>query len=149
VRPDRSCRIYKLFLSSTSSDLADYREAVHRALDGLPGFQLIKMADFQLIKMADFGARDFSAKDLCARLAGDSDLFVGLMAPQPPHRASAAASFASTASRNCSVVSHGWSGPIRSARSLVIWPPSTVSTQARSRAWAKSATAGVPSILAR
>jgi Domain of unknown function (DUF4062) len=104
--------MYKLFLNSTSRDLADYRESVHRALDGLPGFQLIKIEDF--------GARDFSAKDLCARLAGDADLFVGLMAPRPPHRASAAASFASTASRNCSVVSHGWSGPIRSARSLVI-----------------------------
>jgi Domain of unknown function (DUF4062) len=63
--------MYKVFLSSTSRDLADYREAVHRALDGLPGFQLIKMEDF--------GARDASAKDLCTRLVRDSDLFVGLM----------------------------------------------------------------------
>ena len=63
--------MYKVFLSSTSRDLADYREAVHRAIDGLPGFQLIKMEDF--------GARDANAKDLCARLVRESDLFVGLM----------------------------------------------------------------------
>ena len=63
--------MYKVFLSSTSRDLADYREAVHRAIDGLPGFQLIKMEDF--------GARDANAKDLCARLVQESDLFVGLM----------------------------------------------------------------------
>jgi hypothetical protein len=63
--------MYKVFLSSTSRDLADYREAVHRAIDGLPGFQLIKMEDF--------GARDANAKELCARLVRESDLLVGLM----------------------------------------------------------------------
>jgi HAMP domain-containing protein len=61
---------YRVFLSSTSRDLAEYREAVHRAIDGLPGFQLVKMEDF--------GARDTSAKDLCARVVRDCDLFVGL-----------------------------------------------------------------------
>jgi hypothetical protein len=63
--------MYKVFLSSTSRDLADYREAVHRAIDGLPGFQLVKMEDF--------GARDANAKDLCARLVRECDLLVGLM----------------------------------------------------------------------
>jgi len=63
--------MYKVFLSSTSKDLAEYREAVHRAIDGL--------GLFQLIKMEDFGARDASAKDLCARLVRECDLFVGLM----------------------------------------------------------------------
>src|SRR5262245_17859737 len=62
---------YGVFLSSTSRDLTAYREAVHRAIDGLPGFQLVKMEDF--------GARDTSAKDLCARLVQECDLFVGLM----------------------------------------------------------------------
>ena len=63
--------MYKVFLSSTSRDLADYREAVHRAIDGLPGFQLVKMEDF--------GARDAKAKDLCDRLVRECDLLVGLM----------------------------------------------------------------------
>ena len=55
----------------------------------------------------------------------------------------------SSASRNCSVVCQGWSGPIRSARSLVIWPPSTVSMQTFSRVAAKASTSGVPSSLPR
>ncbi len=38
--------MYKVFLSSTSRDLEAYREAVHRAIDGLPGFSLVKMEDF-------------------------------------------------------------------------------------------------------
>jgi Domain of unknown function (DUF4062) len=63
--------MYKVFLSSTSRDLADYREAVHRAIDGLPGFQLVKMEDF--------GARDANAKDLCAWLVRECDVLVGLM----------------------------------------------------------------------
>lgn len=63
--------MYKVFLSSTSRDLKSYREAVHRALDGMPGFALVKMEDF--------GARDANAKDLCARLVRESDVLVGLM----------------------------------------------------------------------
>ena len=63
--------MYKVFLSSTSRDLADYREAVHRAIDGLPGLSLVKMEDF--------AARDSSAKDLCARMVRECDLLVGLM----------------------------------------------------------------------
>ena len=61
----------KVFLSSTSRDLETYREAVHRAIDGLPGFSLVKMEDF--------GARAASAKELCAGLVRECDLFVGLM----------------------------------------------------------------------
>jgi Domain of unknown function (DUF4062) len=63
--------MYKVFLSSTSRDLEAYREADHRALDGMPGFQLVKMEDF--------GARDANAKDLCVRLVRKCDLLVGLM----------------------------------------------------------------------
>lgn len=62
---------YRVFLSSTSRDLVEYREAVHRAIDGLPGFQLVKMEDF--------GARNASPKDLCAGLVRDCDLFVGVI----------------------------------------------------------------------
>jgi uncharacterized protein DUF4062 len=64
--------MYKIFLSSTSRDLEAYREAVHRVIDGLPGFTLVKMEDF--------GARDASAKGLCERLVGECDLLVGLWA---------------------------------------------------------------------
>ena len=67
----RSATTYRVFLSSTSRDLEAYREAVHRAIDGLPGFELVKMEDF--------GARDASAKDLCARLVRECDVFVGLL----------------------------------------------------------------------
>ncbi len=63
--------MYKVFLSSTSRDLEAYREAVHRAIDGLPGFTLVKMEDF--------GAQDANAKDLCARLVRECHLLVGLM----------------------------------------------------------------------
>jgi hypothetical protein len=63
--------MYRVFMSSTSRDLAEYREAVHRAIDGLPGFLLVKMEDF--------GARDMSAKDLCSRRVRECDLFVGLL----------------------------------------------------------------------
>ena len=33
---------YRVFLSSTSKDLAAYREAVHRAIDALDGFEPIR-----------------------------------------------------------------------------------------------------------
>ena len=49
---------------------------------------------------------------------------------------------ASRAARNSSVVSHGSSGPISSARSLVICPHSTVSTQTCSSVSAKPTTSG-------
>jgi WD40 repeat protein len=63
--------MYKVFLSSTSRDLTAYREAVHRAIDRLDGFILVKMEDF--------GARDETARDLCARLVGESQVLVGLL----------------------------------------------------------------------
>ena len=63
--------MHKVFLSSTSEDLAGYRDAVHRAIDGLPGFQLVRMEDF--------GGRDATPKDLCRRLVRECELFVGLI----------------------------------------------------------------------
>jgi hypothetical protein len=41
MRPDRRCRVYKAFLSSTIKNLADYREAVRRAV-ARRGFQPVK-----------------------------------------------------------------------------------------------------------
>src|SRR5205085_108745 len=57
--------------------------------------------------------------------------------------------FASMASRNCSVVSHGALASIRIARSLVILPDSTVSTQTFSSASANFTTSGVLSNVPR
>ena len=54
----------KVFLSSTSRDLKAYREAVHRAIDGLPGFALVKMEDF--------GARAASAKEVAPGWSGSA-----------------------------------------------------------------------------
>jgi hypothetical protein len=63
--------MYKVFLSSTSRDLADYREAV---LD-----VIAKLDDFQTIAMENFGARDASAIDFDAEKIGQSDLLIGLL----------------------------------------------------------------------
>jgi tetratricopeptide (TPR) repeat protein len=57
---------YRVFLSSTSKDLAVHREAVHRAIDALDGFDPIRMESF--------GARDTDARKL-----GEADLLLGLL----------------------------------------------------------------------
>src|SRR3954447_8099362 len=57
--------------------------------------------------------------------------------------------FSSSAFMNSSVDSHGASLAMSSARSLVIWPPSTVSTQTCSSVSANCVTAGVPSRMPR
>jgi len=69
--------------------------------------------------------------------------------PAPVQRLSLARRPTSSASRNASVVSHGCFASIRIARSLVIWPDSTVSTQTFSSASANATTSGVPSNLPR
>ncbi len=63
--------MYKVFLSSTSRDLTAYREAVHRAIDQLDGFDLVKKEDF--------GARNDTPRGLCARRVGESQVLVGLL----------------------------------------------------------------------
>src|SRR6185295_17367772 len=65
------------------------------------------------------------------------------------HSAIALSRLWTIASKNCSVVIHACSGPTRIARSLVICPPSTVSTHTRSSVSAKRTTSGVPSNLPR
>jgi hypothetical protein len=62
---------YKVFLSSTSKDLAAYRQAVHGAIDALDGFELIHMEGF--------GARDTDARGIDEQKLREADLLVGLM----------------------------------------------------------------------
>ena len=62
---------YQVFLSSTSKDLAAYREAVHRGIDGLDGFDPIRMESF--------GARDTDARGIDEQKLREADLLVGLM----------------------------------------------------------------------
>src|SRR6476469_209294 len=67
--------------------------------------------------------------------------------PPPPQAAIPSSAIAASrlwtiASKNCSVVSQGCSGPTRMARSFVIWPPSTVSMQTRSSVSANRTTSG-------
>ncbi len=63
--------IKTVFLSSTGRDLADYREAAFRAIDGLD--------DYKCIRMESYGAVDDAPVDLDLRKIEGCDLFVGLM----------------------------------------------------------------------
>ncbi|ADE15441.1 conserved hypothetical protein [Nitrosococcus halophilus Nc 4] len=49
--------MWKVFLSSTARDLADYRQAVYEAIHRLDGFHCVRMEDF--------GARDTVADTFC------------------------------------------------------------------------------------
>ena len=62
---------YRVFLSSTSKDLAAYRKAVHRAIDALDGFEPIRMESF--------GAGDTDATGIDEQKLREADLLVGLM----------------------------------------------------------------------
>ena len=62
---------HKVILSSTSKDLAAYREAVLDAVAKLDGFVSIAMENF--------GARAAAAVDFDNRRVRESDVFVGLM----------------------------------------------------------------------
>ena len=46
-----------VLLRSTGRDLAQYREAVYRAIEGLDGYNCVRMEDF--------GARDWEADNFC------------------------------------------------------------------------------------
>jgi tetratricopeptide (TPR) repeat protein len=60
-----------VFLSSTARDLARYREAVYRAIEGLEGTHCVRMEDF--------GARDWEADDFCRAKVAECDVFVGIV----------------------------------------------------------------------
>ncbi|MGE0130706.1 MAG: DUF4062 domain-containing protein [Blastocatellales bacterium] len=61
----------KVFLSSTSKDLFEYREAVAKAIHGLD--------DYHCVRMEDFGARDQPALEFCRSKVRECDLFVGIL----------------------------------------------------------------------
>ena len=60
-----------VFLRSTGRDLADYREAAYRAIEGLDGYHCVRMEDF--------GARDWVSDDFCRARVAACDLFVGIV----------------------------------------------------------------------
>lgn len=62
----------KVFLSSTSIDLAEYRAAVTDAIHGLGG-------DYHCIRMEDFGALTQQAEDFCPAKVRECHLFVGIL----------------------------------------------------------------------
>ncbi len=61
----------KVFLSSTSKDLREYRAEVAKAINGLP--------DFECIQMEDWGAVSASPADYCDAKVAECDLFVLLI----------------------------------------------------------------------
>jgi tetratricopeptide (TPR) repeat protein len=62
---------YKVFLSSTSRDLANHREAVERAI--------LRLEGFMPIVMENFGARDATASQIDEAKVRECDVFVGLV----------------------------------------------------------------------
>lgn len=60
--------MWKVFLSSTARDLADYRQAVYEAIHRLDGFHCVRMEDF--------GARDTVADTFCREKVAECDLVV-------------------------------------------------------------------------
>jgi Domain of unknown function (DUF4062) len=64
--------VKKVFLSSTSVDLEEYREAVANAIDSLSGYQCIKMKLFT--------ASDAAPAQLCRDKVSECELFVGILA---------------------------------------------------------------------
>ena len=63
--------IKKVFLSSTARDLAEYRDAAYKAIEGLDGYHCVRMEDF--------GARDWNADEFCRARVAECDLFVGIV----------------------------------------------------------------------
>ncbi|TEU19472.1 MAG: DUF4062 domain-containing protein [Anaerolineales bacterium] len=63
--------IKTVFLSSTARDLAQYRETVTDAINGLD--------DYKCVRMEDFGARDWAADDFCRAKVAECNLFVGVV----------------------------------------------------------------------
>ncbi len=66
-------KIYRVFLSSTAKDLADYREAACKAISALD--------EFKCVRMEDFPAAEWNADEFCQREVAKCDLFVGIVGP--------------------------------------------------------------------
>jgi Domain of unknown function (DUF4062) len=62
-----------VFLSSTSKDLEQCREAAFRAIEGLHGYHCVRMEDF--------GSIDEAPDDFCRTKVGECDLFVCIAGP--------------------------------------------------------------------
>ena len=60
-----------VFLSSTAKDLAEYREAAYKAIEGLDGYHCVRMEDF--------GARDDESDEFCRTKVTECDLLVGIV----------------------------------------------------------------------
>ena len=59
------------FLSSTARDLAKYREAAYKVIEGLD--------DWHCVRMEDFGARDAMPNEFCRRKVTECDVFVDIV----------------------------------------------------------------------
>jgi hypothetical protein len=57
-----------VFLSSTSRDLSECREAVYRAIEGLQGYHCARMEDF--------GSWDSNPDEVCRQLVANCELFI-------------------------------------------------------------------------
>jgi hypothetical protein len=64
--------VKKVFLSSTARDLAEYRDAAAKAIDGLEGYKCVKMEDF--------GATAAQAASTCRDRVLECDLYIGILA---------------------------------------------------------------------
>ena len=63
--------IKTVFLSSTSKDLQEHRDAAYGAIEGLDGYHCVRMEDF--------GARHWDTDEFCRAKVAECDLFVGLV----------------------------------------------------------------------
>jgi hypothetical protein len=74
-----------VFLSSTSKDLEQCREAAFRAIEGLHGYHCVRMEDF--------GSIDEAPDDFCRAKVGKCDLFLCIGGPLYGSRSPAGSSF--------------------------------------------------------
>jgi hypothetical protein len=65
--------VLTIFLSSTSKDLVQCREAAYRAIEGLHGYHCVRMEDF--------GAVDEVPDDFCRARVAECDLFLCIVGP--------------------------------------------------------------------
>lgn len=63
--------VRKIFLSSTTRDVHEYRKAAHRAIN--------RLEDYKCIWMEDFGARDWEADEFCRQNVAGCDIFAGIV----------------------------------------------------------------------
>ncbi len=74
-----------IFLSSTSKDLTQSREAAYRAIEGLHGYHCVRMEDF--------GSWDEAPDDFCRAKVAECDLFVCIAGPLYGSRSPAGQSY--------------------------------------------------------